>query len=312
MNTEALTQCIEQFDTITVFRHEHPDCDALGSQWGLITYLQDNYPAKRIYALGSEKTNQTAFPDSDVIDDEVIHNSLAIILDTSNVDRIDDARSPMAKKTVKIDHHPNVEPFGDVMLIDTHAAATCEILAEYIHFRKNSVFTTKAAEYLYKGLLTDTLCYATSNTTAHTLEMGAFIASHGINISEINRELFDQDEKAYEFAGYVRSHVQTIGGKIAYVIVSMEDQQRMNISASSARNFVTEMGHVKEFQAWCMFTEKMEDGEHLYDGSLRSKTIVLNDLAREYNGGGHPQASGVKNLNKKMINTLLQSIFSRV
>jgi len=312
MNTETLTQCIEQFDIITVFRHEHPDCDALGSQWGLVTFLHDNYPAKKIYALGSEKTNQATFPESDVIEDEVIQNSLAIVLDTSNVERIDDARSTMAKKTVKIDHHPNVEPFGDVMLINTHAASTCEILAEYIQSRKNSIFTTKAAEYLYKGLLTDTLCYATSNTTAHTLEMGAFIASHGINISEINRELFDQDEKEYKFASYVRSHVQTIEGKIAYVIVSLEDQQRMNISASAARNFITELGHVKEFQVWCMFTEKMEGGEHLYDGSLRSKTIVLNDLAGEYNGGGHPQASGVKNLNKKMINTLLQSIFSRV
>lgn len=312
MNTEALTQCIEQFDVITVFRHEHPDCDALGSQWGLITFLKDNYPAKKIYALGSEKTDQAAFPDSDVIDDAVIQNSLAIVLDTANLDRIDDHRSPMAKKVIKIDHHPNVEPFGDVMLVDTKAAATCEILASYIQSRNDSVFTTQAAAYLYKGLLTDTLCYATSNTTSHTLEMGAFIASHGINIPEINRELFDQDEKAYEFASYVRSHVQTIEGKVAYVIVSLEEQQKMHISASSARNFITEMGHVKEFQAWCMFTEKIEDGKHLYDGSLRSKTIVLNDLAREYNGGGHPQASGVKNLDEKMIKTLLQSIFSRV
>lgn len=312
MNTDALTQLIESYDVITVFRHEHPDCDALGAQWGLITWLKDNYSSKKVYALGKETTDQSVFPASDMISDEVIESSLAIVLDTGNVERIDDARSPKAAKVIKIDHHPNVEPFGNLILVDTTAAATCEILAGYFQTRKDCRFSKEAAEYLYKGLLTDSLCYATSNTTPHTLEMGAYIASQGVNIPEINRDLFDQDAKSFAFASYVRSHIQTIEGKIAYVIVTLEDQEKMHISASSARNFITELGHVKEYQAWAMFTEKMEEGKHLYDGSLRSKTMVLNDIAREYNGGGHPQASGVKDLDEKMIKTLLQSLFSRV
>jgi acetate kinase/phosphoesterase RecJ-like protein len=312
MNYEALTQAIEESEIITVFRHEHPDCDALGSQWGLVTWLKDNYPSKQIYALGKEKTDQAEFPESNVITDDVIKKSLAVVLDTGNVERIDDDRSPMAAKVIKIDHHPNVEPFGSLIFVKTDAAATCEILAEYFQTISNAVFSKKTAEYLYKGLLTDTLCYATSNTTPHTLEMGAYIASKGVNIPAVNRELFDQDEKAFTFASFVRSKIQTIGGKVAYVIISLEDQEKMQISASSARNFITEMGHVKEFEAWCMFTEKIVDGKHLYDGSLRSKTVILNDLAREYSGGGHPNASGVKNLDEKMIKTLLQSIFLRV
>jgi phosphoesterase RecJ-like protein len=77
MNYEALTQAIEASEIITVFRHEHPDCDALGSQWGLVTWLKDNYPSKQIYALGKEKTDQAEFPESDVITDDVIKKSLA-------------------------------------------------------------------------------------------------------------------------------------------------------------------------------------------------------------------------------------------
>lgn len=312
MNYDAFTQVLDQFDTITVFRHEHPDCDALGSQWAMVTFLKDNYPGKKIYALGSEKTDQAVFPDSDNVTDDVVKNSLAIVLDTGNVERIDDKRSPMARKVVKIDHHPNVEPFGDLIFVNTKAAATCEILGDYFQSRSDITLSRTAAEYLYKGLLTDTLSYSTSNTTAHTLEIGSFIAAHDIDIPAINRELFDQDEKAFRFASFVRSHIQTIEGKVAYVIVSLEDQEKMQISGPAARNFVTEMGHVKEFEAWCMFTEKIEQGKHLYDGSLRAKTIVLNDIAAQYNGGGHPQASGVKNLDENSIKTLLQSIFSRV
>lgn len=312
MNYDAFTDFLNASDTITVFRHEHPDCDALGSQWGLVTWLKDNYPAKKIYALGSETTDQAVFPESDVVNDDVIAKSLAVVLDTGNQERIDDQRYAKASKIVKIDHHPNVEPFGNIVLVNTKAAAVCEILADYFQVRTDCQLSSKAAEYLYKGLLTDTLCYATSNTTPHTLEMGAFIASHGINIPAINRELFDQDAASFRFASFVRSHIQTIGGRVAYVIISLEDQEKMHISASSARNFITELGHVKDFAAWCMFTEKLEDGKRLYDGSLRSKTIVLNDLAADYNGGGHPNASGVKNLDEKMIKTLLERIFSRV
>lgn len=312
MDYDALTQSIEQFQSIVVFRHEHPDCDALGAQWGLATWLKDNYPEKKIYAVGRETTDQSKFPVSDEIEDAVIAESLAIVVDTANVERIDDKRSPFAKKVIKIDHHPNEEPFGDVILVNTNAGATCEILGDYFQARPACRFTRKAAEFLYKGLLTDTLCYATSNTTPHTLAVGSFIASQGINISAINRDLFDQDRRSFEFSGFVRSHIQTIGGKVAYVTITLADQEEMHISASYARNFINELGHVKDFAAWCMFTEKMSDGKKLYDGSLRSKTIVLNDLAKEYHGGGHPNASGVKDLDENMVKTLLNSIFSRV
>jgi phosphoesterase RecJ-like protein len=311
MDYEALTKSIEAFDTITIYRHEHPDCDALGAQWGLVTWLADNYPAKKIYALGSETTDQAVFPTQHIASADTIASSLALVLDTGNVERIDDRRAMQAKKIIKIDHHPNVEPFGDVVYVNTKAAATWEILAEYMQGRTDCLLSQRTAAYLYKGLLTDTLCYATANTTAHTLEMGAFLASTGIDIPSINRELFDQDLKSFEFANYIRSHVQTIEGKVAYVILSLEDQEKMHISASSARNFIVEMGHVKDFQAWCIFTEKISDKEHLYDGSLRAKTLVLNDLASQYHGGGHPQASGVKDLDENMIKSLLQSIFSR-
>ncbi|MCH3961078.1 MAG: bifunctional oligoribonuclease/PAP phosphatase NrnA [Solobacterium sp.] len=311
MNCDALSISIEQFDTITVFRHEHPDCDALGSQWGLCTWLKDNFPNKKIYALGSETTDQTAFPKSDEIRDDVIKSSLAIVLDTGNAERIDDKRSPLARKVIKIDHHPNIEPFGDVILVDTKAAAVCEILGEYFQSRKDCHLSLRAAEYLYEGLLTDTLCYATSNTTPHTLAIGSYIASQGINIAEINRRLFDQDQKAFRTASYIRSHIQTVHGRVAYCILSCEDLKQLDISGSSARNFINEMGHVKEFAAWCMFTQHDDQGD-LYDGSLRSKTICLNDLAGQYHGGGHPNASGVKDLDEKMINTLLTSIYSRV
>ena len=51
MGFDRLLQQIENAKIITIFRHTNPDCDALGSQFGLKNWIQDNYPDKQVYAL---------------------------------------------------------------------------------------------------------------------------------------------------------------------------------------------------------------------------------------------------------------------
>lgn len=89
---EGLYSALEQSEVITLYRHINPDCDALGSQWGLATWLKHRFPLKRVIVLGHQKMTNGLFPDSDEIDDETIRQSLAIVLDTANVRRIDDDR----------------------------------------------------------------------------------------------------------------------------------------------------------------------------------------------------------------------------
>ena len=48
MDTKLLFQRIEEFDTITLFRHVSPDADALGSQFGLKQWIVDHYPNKQV------------------------------------------------------------------------------------------------------------------------------------------------------------------------------------------------------------------------------------------------------------------------
>ena len=165
------------------------------------------------------------------------------------------------------------------------------------------------ATYLYKGLLTDTLCFRTSNTTQHTLEMAAKLASYNLAIPELNRELFDVSYKTFHFSNWIRSNTQLLGEHLAYVIIPETIQHEYNISASSARNRIDEIGHVKEFSIWAIFTEKTEDGHKLYDGSLRSKTAIINTIANQYHGGGHKNASGVKDLTENDLHNLLNDLY---
>ena len=311
MEFSKLLNAIESYDSICIFRHGHPDCDAMGSQAGLKRWITDNYASKKVYALGREFCTQGTWNPMDEADDETVKHSLNIILDTANLERVDDERCSTGAMVIKIDHHPNREPFGTLQLVSEKAAATCEILADFFQSAGKTV-SINAANDLYCGLLTDTLCFRTSNTTSHTLAMASYIAAFGVDIPVLNRALFDQSLEDFQFAGYIRSHYDLMGSHLAYEVISIKDQEQYHHSASEARNFIDELGHVKEFEVWAIFTEKTEDGRQLYDGSLRSKTVQVNDLAERYHGGGHRNAAGVKNLDEKSLKELLQSLFSRV
>ncbi len=313
MNYKVLLSEIEQADVITIFRHEHPDCDAVGSQFGLKNWILDNFPSKKVYVCGSEKCDQGLnWPGSDEVADMIVRESVAFVLDTANKERVDDQRFLTAKKIVKVDHHPDRSPFGDVSFVEESAAATCEILARFVEECSSFEVSSKTAEYLYSGLLTDTLNFTTSNTTAATLRAASFIAEHDICIPAIARNLFDKSLNGFKFSGFVRSNVQMIDNQIAYEVISIQDQENSNMTASKARSFIDELGHVRDFQIWGIFTEKVVDGKTLYDGSLRSKTIRINDIAEQFHGGGHPNAAGVKNLTKDDIQAILKQFQERV
>lgn len=298
---------IKEYDTITIFRHTNPDCDAVGSQFGLKTWILDNFPNKSVYALGFETCSQGVFPRPDEVTDDIIKKSLAIILDTSNEERVDDLRFKDATYIIKIDHHPNWDPYGNIQLVIEEAGATCEIMAYLFKAYEDYIFSIEAANYIYKGILTDTLCFKTTNTTPKTLEMATFVARTGIDIPALNRELFELSFDDYQFTTYLRSKIQVREEGLAYVILDKDDYELYHLTANRARTFVHELVNVRSFKIICLFTEQ-DDQPGIYDGSLRSKKETINELAREYNGGGHKHAAGVKNLTKEQVFELMDKL----
>ena len=308
-----LTEEIERADSVTLFRHIRPDCDAVGSQFALKHWIEVNWPGKKVYALGFESCSQGDWPASDTVSDDVIRNSLAIVLDSADTDRVDDDRWQTARVSIKIDHHPNRTPYGDIQIVDEKSAATCEILTEYMStLSETKMNDTITAERLYSGLLTDTLCFRTTNTTAHTLSMAAVLANVGVPLPELNRELFDHTLEEFRFANAVRDNLILCGKKHQTGIVVLDEDilHRWGMTPSDARNYIDEIGHIRELQFWAIFTQDPQD--HLYDGSLRSKVFPVNDLARQYRGGGHRNAAGVKDLAETEMNELIRKMSEEI
>ena len=68
---DILSDKIKEFDRIAIFRHIAPDFDALGTQFGLATFIKDNFPNKEIVILGDNHDVFTGklFPETDRVND---------------------------------------------------------------------------------------------------------------------------------------------------------------------------------------------------------------------------------------------------
>lgn len=301
---------IESASVICVFRHQNPDADALGSQWGLVTWLKETYPNKSIFAMGAHRGSTPAlFGSYEEVSSKQVEASLAIILDTANADRIDDERFKIAAKRIKIDHHPFVEVYADEEYIDEHAASTSELVTQLIHSKQTHALSPQAARYLYMGILADTLRFSTKNTRSQTLEAAAFLVKSELNLSEINDDLFALDDNEFAFANHIRTHATFLECGIVYITLSQEDLKHLNISQALAKEKVNELGLIRKTQIWAMFIQQ-ESGE--YNGSLRSRHVVVNDIARRYHGGGHKLAAAVKGLGLANIEELLKELQQRL
>ena len=154
---EAILEQIKKYNKIIIHRHQRPDPDAIGSQIGLAEILKASFPYKQIYVVGKDIPGLDWIGQMDEIDGQTFDGALVIVTDTANAPRIDDRRFDNGDKLIKIDHHPNDEPYGDLMWVEPEASSCSEMIYSfYQHFAKELKMPKKAASALYAGIIGDT------------------------------------------------------------------------------------------------------------------------------------------------------------
>ena len=309
---DRLIDQIEAADSIVLFRHVMADGDAMGAQFALKTWIMERYPDKSVYAPGHSVGACAAYyPQVDEVTDAVIARSLAIVLDTATSARVDDTRWQLAAKTVRIDHHLLVERFCDEEIVDEQAAATCEILARLFASREE-VLSRTCAQYLYSGLISDTINFTISSTSERTLQAAAYLLRFGVDVVRLQMQHFGTSLRDFRYESWLRSQLRFEKG-VGHVIADQADYARHQLSFREAKEKVFVLSGIYEIEVWALFTQ-MEGTEEdpRYSGSLRSRTIALDDIANAYGGGGHRCACGIKNLSRSQIETLIEALKQRV
>ena len=311
---EELIPFIEKNDSIVIFGHIIPDGDCYGSQIGLREVIKLNYPNKKVYAVGSGVRRFFKYlGEMDIVDDETIKNSLAILVDGNDCTRMEDQRVTTAKEFIKIDHHIENYRFTEgKFVIDNSANSTCELVVQLIQ-EMNWKVNPNICDALYLGILTDSGRFQFIEDFPKAFREVAFLCENGAKPQEINKILNVTNEVAMIFKGYVFSHYQKTESGVIYLTFSKEILKKMNVSASKAGGLVNLISNVEGFPIWAFFCEN-EDGT--CHAEFRSNGPGVQPIASKYGGGGHLLAAGVTlenmsdDLVTKIINDLDDAIIS--
>ncbi|WP_062110233.1 DHH family phosphoesterase [Bacillus niameyensis] len=287
---QQILDTIQKYDKVIIHRHVRPDPDAYGSQGGLAEILKASFPDKEVYVTGERDPELDFLFLPDAISDEMFQGALVIVCDTANLERICDERYSRGERLIKIDHHPNEDPYGDLLWVNTDASSTSEMIYDFYEFGKNQglKMTNEAARLLFAGIVGDTGRFQYPSTTSQTFHYAGELISYDFDRTELFNQMYELKPHMIKLQGYVYEHYVMNEDGAATVKITKETLESFSATPSEASILVSSLGNIKGIKAWCFFIEEKDE----IRVRLRSKGPVINKIAMKYGGGGHPLAAG--------------------
>lgn len=279
---------IKAYDTIIIHRHMKPDPDALGSQVGLKEMITSNFPQKTVKVTGYNEPSLSWLAQMDDVSDKDYEGALVIVVDTANRPRIDDQRYLNGNFLIKIDHHPDEDYYGDLSYVDTKASSASEIITDFA-LQNQLKLSDQAARLLYAGILGDTGRFLYPATTSKTFIIASELLKYDFDFAALARQMDSFPYKIAKLQAYVFENLEIDKNGAARIILSQKILKKFNLTDAETSAIVSSPGKIDTVQVWAIFVEQA-DGH--YRVRLRSKSTVINEVAKRHAGGGHPLASG--------------------
>ena len=280
---------IKQYETIIIHGHKRPDGDCYGGQYGLKGILKQAFPKKNIFVVGEESDYVKYVGTPDIITDDVYKEALSIVVDTATKDRISDSRYTLGKKVIKIDHHIDVDAYGDMNWVDTSYPAVSEMITDFA-FQHRLEIPLESAIALYTGLITDTGRFRYRGVSKRTHTLAGLLIEAGVDVEFIDSKLSKETLKMYALKGYVYSNFTTVEGGFIYLKMPRAVIEEYGVTDEEAASVVNLIGGLEDYPVWALMIEY----ENEIRIRLRSSGPTINTLAEKYEGGGHAKASGAR------------------
>jgi phosphoesterase RecJ-like protein len=286
---------------VALSTHMNADGDGCGSEVALARMLQSRGMQVRI-------VNPTPWPSmfDFLLRDDVVDASakgaealrgidLLVVLDISDVKRLGSLAETVRRLEVPklvIDHHvPTDEPPGGIVVADTSACATGELVYDLATVLGERL-TTPTAEALYVALLTDTGGFRFSNTSPRCHAIAGRLLAAGIEPEEMYRRIYASVPLGRMYL--LRDALATLetdqGLGLAWISVPADALERYGIKGEELDGIVEHPRSIAGTRLALFFRDL---GHGKVKVSFRSTGDVdANTFARRFGGGGHARASG--------------------
>ncbi|MEP6692130.1 MAG: bifunctional oligoribonuclease/PAP phosphatase NrnA [Gemmatimonadaceae bacterium] len=287
--------------TAVLSTHINADGDGCGSETALARLLAQRGIHARI-------VNPTPWPEmfdfllgTDVEDASpkgartLRYAELLLVLDISDVKRLgtlaDAVRALRVPKAV-IDHHvPGEEPGAELVLADTSACATGELIFDFACVLGLDI-TPEIARSIYVALLTDTGGFRFSNTSPRCHAIAGQLLARGVDPEEMYRRIYASQSLGRMHL--LRDALATLDGDpaigLSWISLPAGVMEQYGVRAEELDGIAE---HARSIAGTRMALFFRDLGHDAVKVSFRSTGDVdVNRFAREFGGGGHAKASG--------------------
>lgn len=297
---------IQAAPSILLFRHIRIDGDCVGATKGLQEIIRRTWPEKTVLLIDDEHSDYLSFlgADDEPVPDDVYRQSLGIVIDVGNHDRISNQKYALCKELIKIDHHIERDPYGDLNWVEDWRSSACEMIAAfYDAFRDRLTLSVRAAECLYTGMVTDSGRFMYEGVSGDTMRLAGLMLDAGVNTETLYSHLYLRTFDELKFKAAIYENMQLTPNGVAWIHVSKEMQNRFGLTFETACTAISSLSDIRGVLCWLAFID-VDGGEIRV--RLRSRFAAINTIAEKYHGGGHACASGATVYSSQEMDALIQ------
>lgn len=291
MIDEKISELINKSARIGITSHIRPDGDAIGAVLGLglsLTaagksvemVLRNGVSRTFRHLAGSDRVQKSFTEDIDIY----------IVVDCSDVERTGDVLIGREVDIV-IDHHITNRGFGKLNLVEPESVAVCATLAEHMP-RWGLPIDRDIASALLSGIISDSIGFRTSNTTASSLRTAADLMDKGADITRLyNKALISKPFESVNYWGFGLAKLERENGMV-WTTLSLEDRHNAAYKDDDDADLTNILSSIEDIDVAVLFIEQKPDQVKV---SWRARPGVnVAAIADSLGGGGHPAAAGVE------------------
>ncbi len=299
---DDLEKQVMKSERILLTTHVNPDGDGLGSELAFHHYLKNLGKDCRIINV-SPLPKQYEFLDthsavekwSQEHSDWIASADITLIFDIGEAQRMGRIGRLIMEntRTICIDHHPMRNNPYHHTIIRLDAPSTGSIVWDYFrHIFPGEKLPLPIAYPLYAALITDTGSFRYNNTTTEAHQMAVHLLESGVQPYKVHKQIYESRPLAQvKLLGEVINHLQfSDDGRFVWFVITNDIMKKCGATQSDIDGFTDFARSIDGVEISCMLLKMKGDRVRI---NFRSKgKYTVNDVAANFNGGGHQFAAG--------------------
>ncbi len=297
---EEIGQVLRGNQCFAILSHVRPDGDALGSQLALALSLQQLGKDVRIWNEDGMLEKYSFLPRAELLTkppSTAIDVDVAVALDTAIQNRLGTTLAAVgsAKIWINIDHHRSNPGYGDLVIIDSSAPATGEIIFRLIK-SQDLPFNHDIAENLFAAISTDTGSFQYPKTSARTFEIAAeLVRAGGLDVGQISQQLYENyPRRRLEL---LRDLLRTMrfgeDGRVASFSLSLKTAADLAVLPEDNEGLIDHLRAIRGVIV-AVFFEELADGKVRVSMRSKDEAVDVCAICQKFGGGGHTLAAGAR------------------